>query len=91
MHVPVQATTQTIKVVRTSVSETTDSPITITHTFTDANGKQLLPALTSYNKVSYPPTINHYWLIPNKTLWTSETGSSVPLSIFSDMTDPTKR
>ncbi|EOB3420630.1 bacterial Ig-like domain-containing protein [Enterococcus faecium] len=90
MHVPVQATTQTIKVVRTSVSETTDSPITITHTFTDANGKQLLPALTSYNKVSYPPTINHYWLIPNKTLWTSETGSSVPLSIFSDMTDPTK-
>ncbi len=25
MHVPVQATTQTIKVVRTSVSETTDS------------------------------------------------------------------
>ncbi|HGF7405666.1 TPA: bacterial Ig-like domain-containing protein [Enterococcus faecium] len=90
MNVPVQATAQTIKVVRTSVSETTDSSIAITHTFTDANGKQLLPALTSYNKVSYPPTINHYWLIPNKTLWTSETGSSVPLSIFSDMTDPTK-
>lgn len=90
MNVPVQATAQTIKVVRTSVSETTDSSIAITHTFTDANGKQLLPALTSYNKVSYPPTINHYWLIPNKTLWTSETGSSVSLSIFSDMTDPTK-
>lgn len=90
MNVPVQATAQTIKVVRISVSETTDSSIAITHTFTDANGKHLLPALTSYNKVSYPPTINHYWLIPNKTLWTSETGSSVPLSIFSDMTDPTK-
>ncbi|MEN2253682.1 hypothetical protein AAH988_13035, partial [Enterococcus lactis] len=44
MHVPVQATTQTIKVGRTSVSETTDSPNTITHTVTDANVKQLLPA-----------------------------------------------
>ncbi len=90
MNVPVQATAQTIKIVRTSVSETTDSPITITHTFTDVSGTQLLPSLNSYNKVSYPPTINHYWLIPNKTLWTSETGSSVPLSIFSGMTDPTK-
>lgn len=90
MNVPVQATAQTIKIVRTSVSETTDSPITITHTFTDVSGTQLLPSLNSYNKVSYPPTINHYWLIPNKTLWTSETGSSVPLSVFSGMTDPTK-
>ncbi|HFQ3633206.1 TPA: bacterial Ig-like domain-containing protein [Enterococcus faecium] len=90
MNVPVQATAQTIKIVRTSVSETTDSPITITHTFTDVSGTQLLPSLNSYNKVSYLPTINHYWLIPNKTLWTSETGSSVPLSVFSGMTDPTK-
>ncbi|OTO45850.1 hypothetical protein A5841_000716 [Enterococcus faecium] len=90
MNVPIQATAQTIKIVHTSVSETTDSPITITHTFTDVSGTQLLPSLNSYNKVSYPPTINHYWLIPNKTLWTSETGSSVPLSVFSGMTDPTK-
>lgn len=92
MSTPVSAA-QT-KAVSSATSEkhtyTEDEAIEVTNSYRDLNGQSLLPDQITYNQIQYPPEIDHYWIVPDQTIWTTSDGIDLKLSVFLHLVDPKK-
>jgi hypothetical protein len=87
---PLPAAAQTNTHVVVSYSTEEKAPLVITEQFKDLNGNSLYPDRIDNNQISYPPAIPGYWIVPEKSSWSTENMEEIPLSSFLGYVDPAK-